>query len=939
MTQPPRISQREIIIELDRLYRHERKRHLVAFFGTGDEERVQTTHAGEFRIVPVDSELDLRERMPPLEEAEARIAFLIPWSTELPLDLAGRFARSGKIMRIGKDARLGRLFGVSEIDEEARRSPLAEHLLAKPPARPLTVPTGRLTLAALWGAWLSAVWGAPVQGGLALDTLLGWAATDDRGARFVEAMAANDARGVRDALLSHLEAQLGKAGAAVWKSWEVGRGRTALEYALLFEALAQHEHAGVRMWVTLAMKGGLGITDEAAAHLAASAMGRAAGAALRYVERKSGEAAARALLKSADALADTSDVREALIESPRFPSSWQRRLDALGTLLEKLAPAPDAGAVARADTARRYLEGHAFFKDEDQTRVVKRAEMAVRLLAWLAARPDRALEGGKAPYADAEVLGRWYAEEGGFVDLARRWARGNADGAFGRGVQAVVEAADRARTELDRRFSRALYAWVEAGRPSSQVIPIDQAARRIAVRFLEEEPSRKLLVLLLDGMAWAQAVELLQSLGTRASPWGPLAWHGSSKGRIGDGIYPAVLATLPTVTEVSRAAFFSGKPVQAGMTGDTAKDVERWRGHADVVKLFPVSDAPRLLLRGEGHTREGSASPEALSLVGDTQKRIVAIVINAIDASLKGDPQERHPWSVENVWSLPDLLDKAREAGRAVLLASDHGHVPADLLAPLSGTSGQGGGARWRPWSSADEPLREGEVGFEARPGVWAPRGAHGVVLLGDDTVRYGAAAHAGEHGGATLAEVVAPCLLIGCDDVAAAAAETDRALLVRSAYVPSWWHFEVRDVPEAPPAPAEIVRPKKTDERQLALPIAEEPRPAAESSRPKPRAPRPSAEESAFARSEMLQARAPSAALRKQVVQAVDFLLERGGVASDEAFAAGMGELYFRVGGLVSRLQEVLNVDGYQVLRHDASARHVYLDREKLCQQFEVKL
>jgi hypothetical protein len=70
-----------------------------------------------------------------------------------------------------------------------------------------------------------------------------------------------------------------------------------------------------------------------------------------------------------------------------------------------------------------------------------------------------------------------------------------------------------------------------------------------------------------------------------------------------------------------------------------------------------------------------------------------------------------------------------------------------------------------------------------------------------------------------------------------------------------------------------------------------------------------------------------------------VEFLLERRGVASGEAFAAGMNEHAWRVGGLVSKLQEVLNVEGYQVLRYDAAARQVYLDREKLAQQFEVAL
>lgn len=936
MIEPPHITKREITAELERLYSHERRRHLVAFYGTGYEETIQSLRAGEFRVIPVQSELDLRERMPALDEADARIVFLIPWSTALPLDLAGRFARNGKVFRIGKNVRLAQLFGVADVEDEVQRSPLAEYLLTHPPVKPISVPTGRLTLNAMWTAWLSAVWGVPIQGGLALDMLLGWAAMDERGSRFVEAMQSAETRPVREALLVFLKTQLGAAGRAAWEAWETRQGRMVLEYAVLFETLADNAHAGVRVWVKVKSRSALGIKDENEAVQAASAFGRAAGTALRYVEQRAGEQTMRAIVNHADALVDTSDVREVLIENPRLSSSWHMRLDKLGELLLRVAHAPNAQAVAEADQARRYLDGHACFKDEGQTRVVKRAEMAVRLLSWLAARPDKALEGGKALYADAEALARWYAEEGGFVDLARRWARGPADGMFGRGVSAVLEVADQARLDLDKRFSRSLSTWIDAGRPSSQVLPIDRALERIAVRFLDEEPTRKLLVLLIDGMAWAQAVELLQSMAHRASPWMPLAWHASAKGRIGESVYPTVLANLPTITEVSRAAFFGGKPLPLGTVGDTSKDVERFRDHADLGKLLPSPEVPRLLLRGEGHTRDGSASPEALALVGDPDKRIVAIVVNAIDASLKGDAQQHHPWTIDHVRSLPDLLSKAREAGRSVLLASDHGHVPADKLSPLSGASGQGGGARWRPWWSANDPVREGEQAFAARSGngVWAPRGAAGVVLLGDDTTRYGAAAHAGEHGGASLAEVVTPCLLMGCEDIAMKEANTDRGLAVRPAYVPAWWYFDVRDPPRVEAA-VEMVRPKKIDDRQLALLPVEEAAPAPV----KPAKQRVVAEESAFAKSEMLEIRARTAQIRKQVVQAVDFLLARNGVASDEAFAAGMGVTPYRVGGLVSRLQEVLNVDGYQVLRFDTTARQVYLDREKLCQQFEVKL
>lgn len=916
MSGAPTLTHKDVVDRLDELYRSapQRERHLVAFFGTGAEEDVQTAHAGKFRIVPVRSELELREQMPALESEDDRIAFLVPFLSEIPLDLRGRFARNGHVFRIGSDARLLTMLGASELEDAVRKSALAKHLLATVAQGAVKVASGRVTLAGLYRAWLAGRWGFDAGNDLTLDALLAWAAFDAKANAFHAAMSAPVAAGVRDELLSHLGSKLGPAGPVVWKAWEAGRGRAVMQYAILLQTLARSEHAGVRMWVKIAPRATLEV-PEAEMPAIASALGAAADSAIRRLEQDS----ARKLVKEADSLAENQDVRDALVGDRRLPSAWRSRLDALGAALQSAAASPSADALTGAVRGLRALETHIFFNDRDQTALIQRAEMCVRLCAWLAVRSDREVPGSLASYADAEKLARWYADEGGYVDWARKMGRGTSLDAFGAGAQAVVMAADIARQELDHRFARGLSSWVEAGRPSGNVLPIDQAVQRIAVRFLEENPARQLLVLLMDGMAWAQAVELLQSLGQRTAPWAPLAWQ---KGRVGMGANPPVLAALPTMTEFSRAAFFGGKVIEPGAQSKTEKDVDRWCAHSAVQKLLPVNEAPKLLLRGEAHTNSGAASNEALALVADKSKRIVAIVINAIDASLKSDPQQRHEWKAESIQPLLDLLERARDADRSVLFAADHGHVPADRLVNIG--KPEDASARWRPWQSPDEKLGPHEVGFRGS-GVWVPKGAHGVVLLADDASRYGGAPHAGEHGGATLAEVVAPCLLIGCEDVAFG--KEDSGLNLRGAFVPPWWHFDLKppvallgvantestlNAPTKPPK-------KRTSSSQLALPGL-------------PRA-------SAFASSAVLAALKKSPAERDQIVAAVEFLLERNGVATVEAFAAAMGEISYRVGGRVSKLAEALNVDGFTVIHHDTTHKMIHLDREKLAQQFEVNL
>jgi len=935
VTEVPALSRDDVRQQLEVLCARERQgRHLFAFYGRGEEDTIEVDGAGRFFVTPVRSELDLRAKMPPLEEEDPRVAFLVPWATEIPIDLAGRFSRNGKVMRIGREARLKRLFGAVDLEDGVLQSPLAEYVLSKPPDRRYATTSGVLTLGSLWAAWLRHEWRIEARGGLGLDALVAWAALDDRGPDFVRQM--QDHADLRQALLTHLKSAVGEAGAVVWKAWERGAGRVVLEWAVLFEALVDRSELDestrsmVRTWLQTTASRELGV-DASSVEAIGEQLSRSVSVALRSLEQNADAAFVRSVLVAADRRVDLPGVRQLLIHSPRLPAGWGLRLSALGEALRQgiadEGAAPSAETVKTAVTALRSIEGHSRFTDPEETRTVQRAEMAVRLLAWLAARPQDGLGPGRTPYADVENLGRWYAEEGGYVDWARELARGTGEDSFGRGVQTVVEAADRERRALDRRFAKGLQGWVQAKRPANQVVPIDQAVKRIAVRFLEQEPSRKLLVLLVDGMAWMQAVEILESLGQRT--WGPIAWHASKEGRIGDGAYPVMLASFPTITEVSRAAFFAGKPMGSGAALSTSKDPEWWMKHREVSKFFEPPEYPRLLLRAEGHTADGSASKEALNLVGDLARRVVAIVINAIDASLKGDTQQRHAWTVDSIESLPDLLDKAREAGRAVLLAADHGHVPADLLTTKGTYSGAG--ARWRPWNEPSDPVEDYEVALHG-DGVYAPKGAHGVVLLADDQSRYGGAAHAGEHGGATLAEVVAPCLLIAADDELAG--EEDPALRVKPPYVPPWWHFDVAGYLEQP-AVEPVTTKKPPEGPQMELDVT----PAA-----KPRRRRPSvstfpARASVLDDNELLAARTGNATRRRQAIMAVELLKDRDFVMSASAFAAGLGEPSWRVPQLVSVLQEALNVEGYQVLEYDRKGQQIHLRREMLETQFGVKL
>jgi hypothetical protein len=936
----PTLSEHDLRAHLERAYDRGRKHHLFAVYGTGQATQIVVGSRADVQVIPVRSELELREKLPPLDEDPSPRVYLVPWTHDLPLDIAGRFALRGRVQRIGKHARLQHLFGTPHVPDEATQTALTDYLLRPGQTERYPVGDSALTEPAMWAAWLKKDWGLDIDGGIALDSVLGWAATDRRGPSFLEAMRAPAASGVREGLMKQLEALGTGAGAAAqiaWRAWEQSQGEAVVQLAVLFEVLAANPRPEVRMWIKHRVREDFGWEDEDALLLIAEALGRAAAGALRMIERRTEPGVARQIAKNADDRVRDSEVREALRASARLPSAWLQRLEHLGEVLAAGAAAPSIDAVELARTALADVERHDFGKDPSQSRILKRAELAVRLLAWLVTRPEATLEPSVTPYGDAETLGRWYVAEGGFVDWARRGARGSTDGAFGKGIEAVLQAADAVRTDLDRRFARSLLGWVEAGQPSQRVIPIHDAVRRIATRFLDGNPSRRLLILLMDGMAWSQAVEILGSLGQRE--WAPLAWHATKEGKVGESIYPVVFAGFPTVTEVSRSSFFAGKAFKPGERLDTLKDADRWKDNPHVKKYAEGSDVPRLLLRSEARTGSGGASQEALSLVASPERRVVGIVLNAIDDQLKASEEVAIDWTVDRIKSLPDLLDKARECGRAVLLASDHGHVPSDRLVRKPGAT-SGGGARWRPWPSADAPLKENEIGVTGGS-VYVPKGAHGIVMLTDDATTYAGNTHSGEHGGATLAEVVAPCLFIGAHENARGPFAQDPAQDIRAAHVPAWWNFDLRepaDVMAAEEAatsiePPVVLPPPDASGPQLLLPVDPVPAP------PAVRVAVSEVPPSRFASSEVLAAQVPVPAERGRVVTAVELLLARHGVVSADAFAAALRLLPFRVEGYITTIQEKLNLDGYQVLRFDREARQIHLDREKLCQLFEVEL
>ena len=139
-------------------------------------------------------------------------------------------------------------------------------------------------------------------------------------------------------------------------------------------------------------------------------------------------------------------------------------------------------------------------------------------------RPQLAEHG--TPWQAAIGLARRYAEEGGFLDWARQSLRGmrGAGDELMVAVRRLSDAVDVIARTDDKRFAEAYVAWVNASKPSSEVLPIEHVTKRVVAQFLKGGEHRRLLLVLMDGMSYAAAVQVLQRLRDQRR-WSPIAWR------------------------------------------------------------------------------------------------------------------------------------------------------------------------------------------------------------------------------------------------------------------------------------------------------------------------------------------------------------------------------------------------------------------------------
>jgi hypothetical protein len=606
------------------------------------------------------------------------------------------------------------------------------------------------------------------------------------------------------------------------------------------------------------------------------------------------------VVRDADELIKALDAMPLAALSRISRGGFERRLEDFADMLDRAIEHPDAAHRARLRAAfQRLKDHHEAIHDKPR---FQRAEMAVRLVRWLTDRA-RGSEGATPTFAESAAA---HARDGGFVTWARECARsGEPLAAVEQVLGKLVARVSAALDEDAERFATLLAGWLGEGANARDVLPVEKLLDAVVAPLATHAP---VLLLVIDGMSAGVFQQLMAGLGRH--------WYCLAPTSL-DGMLPGI-AAVPSATEFSRTSLLAGKLMRGGQVEEKA-EFER---NPALVGASRKNAPPRLFQKGDlSQGADGSLAEAVRQEIRSPERRIVGVVINAIDDLLAKGDQVHITWSLDSLRHLPTILHDAREAGRLVVLTSDHGHV----LETASEYRSNGEGERWRRDTSS---LDDGEVRLAGNR-VLVEGGR--LIAAWREQIRYTTATKRGYHGGASPQEMIAPIAVLAPSDEGLPAGWD----LARGT-VPAWWDEPQNPAPEEPPS-IKIVIPSSPRPGMLFDPeTGEVPRPHTQ------RATSPPATWIAdLLASEVFQAQRKlvgrAGLTDSQIETFLRALDGRGGVMTVAALGRALQLAPFRLTGLVATLTNVLNIDGFRVLGRSEDAQEITLDIPLLKRQFAL--
>lgn len=851
----------------------------------------------QFALRWCESSLAIREALCDVERhdpAAAGLVVITPLAThELAEDIAARLARGRVFQPEGWDM-VRQLFQAKETDARLGRYAWMPQTLidgaAQGPYPP--VANGFLGLEAAWQEVLQRFLRIPAARPDAVS-LLTWSMTSGAATTLDQLPAA-----ARADVMRWLTEAAGSAGEMVLGCIEAGRTADALPLGLVCGVVFAPEGEGQAALGQAAIRLERFVNDK---HIGV-AEGRAWARAADQVVRAAGLDATRAMLDRADSLLRDLRVAEFAHLSDMLPTALDQRLQDLALAVSAHVAEPTEANLAQVELQADRALRHTLMTAQPPR--AERVEMARRLSRWLLTAPR--------PAAPLQTAVTWQSDEGAFVDWARfRLLGGDEVPELSQAYSACREALIARRNKFAKPFAQALIEW-NANKPSvdGRLVPVESVLERVLAPIASSHPT---LLLVMDGLS----VSIFRELFARSASHG---WAEMVPSDIGQ---PMVgVAALPTVTEVSRASLLCGRLT----LGASAQEKSGFASHAALLAQSRPGAPPRLFHKGELADATNLA-PEVRAAVADPHQRVIGVVYNAVDDHLSGPDQLHQRWALEDLRLLLPLLREAREARRVVVITADHGHLLEDGTTQLAG----GESDRWRPGTDGRGPHELVVSGGR----VVSSDGSNAVVCLWGESTRYGGRKN-GYHGGLSPQEVTVPL------SVMVPLGMSLPGWTPAPPAQPEWWELPpITKAKEAKPAFAGTIAPPVRPSGRK--PTAQAGQPQLFDTTELPPAPAPAAPDwisallsgAIYASQRKLAARValPDDTMRSLLTA----LSERGGKLSRAALAQRLSLPEMRLGGMLSAVRRMLNVDQAPVLVVDEAAGTVELNLALLQQQFRL--
>lgn len=855
--------------------------------------------AWKAHVVRADTVFQVREALLDAERSKGRIILLTKLRQgDLGNDVVARLARS-RLFAIDHWASLCSLFKAKELDRSICDPSLAEALLESAPADGYPpVSAGVLDAGTVWRAICRHVFEMGEREP-DLVTLLLWATNKVASSRYVDV-----SDELRSSLRDRLVANLGDTAESVLRFVECQAGPDALALAVVCQVVFGDGQDGVLDAAAARME--QYHSNKPISKLVGRTLSRLANDAIADLDRTDDPRLAQEHLQRADEL-----LRQFLCVDHAYRSrltllGYEQRLSRFGKQITAALAGLNQQSIRRCEELQADIAAHRRAKIGQRTEQVTRSEMALRLLRWLAAPVPAATS-----FAE---LANVYRKELAFVDWARESiCRGEDVADLTKAYEQLDQAVLARREQFNQAFARSLADWTATGSTFKDVFGVEDVLAHFVAKIAAA--GNRVLLIVLDGMSWAVCHELLADV--RQEHWFEATLDESS------ALPAPVVATVPSITTYSRTSLLSGELVK----GDSSIEKRNFEANADLKQVCDKRYPPVLFHKKEvTEGARGILGDDLSKAILASNNKIVGVVFNAIDDRLSSAQQVREDWTINRISPLGAVLKLARDSGRVVILASDHGHVWHRPEAKL----GSGDcGSRWR--SHVGE-VQEGEIAITGNR-VPEENGSRTVIVPYVETIYYGRQQN-GYHGGATPQEMVSP-LVILMDKTS-----TYSGLFPCEYPKPDWWLAPPVSSAMVEEHPVSVVLPKRP--RDLFDGQLEE---TPQATPPPVKQVPPSTTNAAWLerllnsagykdQREFVRRHAPDDELVRRCLTALD---TSGGIMTPAAFSKAADIAPARLDGLIARMQRLLNVDGYEILTFSRAENRIELNVPKLKRQFDL--